>query len=82
MKTKIMDYKVFTENEFENRINFVVKYQGHSYAVSITCYHDFDKDHPIIMHLNSFKYLSNIKRTSQVRDREIKRAIIGFNYNY
>lgn len=83
MKTEIIDYKVFTENEFENRISFIVRYKDHSYAVSITCYHDFDKDrNPIVMYLNSFKYLSSIKRKSQVRDKEIKRTIIGFNYRY
>lgn len=83
MKVTIVEYKVFVENEFEHRINFFVKYNGKPYAVTITTYKRFDSNRkPIIEKINSFGYLNTISRKSEVRDRAIKHALIGVNFEY
>lgn len=79
----IVEYKVFVENEFEHRINLFVKYRGKSYAVSITTFKRFDSNRkPVVEKINSFMYLNKVARKSDTRDMEIKRSIIGMNFEY
>lgn len=83
MKVQIVEYKVFVENEFEHRINLFVKYNGKSHAVSITTFKRFDsRNKPVVEKINTFGYLSTVSRKSEVRDRAIKQAITGMNFEY
>lgn len=68
-------------NENENRLSVVVRYRKQSYAVVITTYHDFENGKPIVKYINSFGYLSTVKK-SDVRDRAIKKALLGMIYEY
>lgn len=78
---QIIDYKMTIANENENRLSVVVRYRKQSYAVVITTYHDFENGKPIVKFINSFGYLSTVKK-SDVRDRAIKKALLGMIYEY
>lgn len=83
MKAEIIDYKASDANEYEYRVNVVVRYNKKSYAVSVTCYHDFnDNGKPFVKYINSFSYLSNVERKSKVRDEAIKKAIKGMEFKF
>lgn len=79
---QIVDYRMTIANENENRLSVMVRYRKKSYAVVITTYHDFENGKPVVRYINSFGYLSNVDRKSEVRDKEIKRALIGMKYEY
>lgn len=79
---QIVDYRVTPANENENRLSVTVIYRKRSYAVVITTYHDFENGKPIVKYINSFGYLSSVKRKSDIRDRAIKRALVGMEYKY
>lgn len=83
MKVEIVEYKASDANDFEYRVNVMVRYNKKSYAVSITCYHDFNNNgKPFVKHINSFSYLSNVERKSSVRDEYIKKAIRGMEFEF
>lgn len=75
-KVVIKEFKVTTENPYENRINVFVKYGNESIAVTATCGHWFTQEGKyIVKHINSFGYLTTMKRKSLTRDNAIKTAI-------
>lgn len=78
--TRIIDHKVFIENEHEYRVNVFVKYNNKNYVVSITTYHSFSGNRPYVEYINSFRYMTDV-RESKVRDIEIKRALKGMFLN-
>lgn len=83
MKAKIIDYKASDANEYEYRVNVVVKYGKNSYAVSVTTYHDFNANgNAYVKYINSFGYLSNVVRKSSTRDNAIKEAIRGMEFKF
>lgn len=83
MKAEIIDYKASDANEYEYRVNVAVRYNKKSYAVSVTCYHDFNNNgKPFVKYINSFAYLSNVERKSKVRDEAIKQAIKGMEFEF
>lgn len=82
MKVEIIDYKASDANQYEYRLNVAVRYNKRSYAVSVTCYHDFKDGKPFVKYINSFSYLSNVERKSKVRDEAIKKAIQGMQFEF
>lgn len=79
---QIVEYRMTMANDHENRLSVIVRYRKKSYAVVITTYHDFENGKPIVKYINSFGYLSNVERKSDVRDNAIKRALVGMTYEY
>lgn len=83
MKARVIDYKASDANEYEYRVNLVVRYGKKSYAVTITTYHDFNENkNPYVKYINSFGYLSTVATKSAARDKSIREAIKGMEFSF
>lgn len=78
---QIIDYRMTIANADENRLSVAVRYRKQSYAVVITTYHDFENGKPVVKYINSFGYLSTVKK-SAARDKAIKKALMGMIFEY
>lgn len=80
MKAKVVYFKAFVKDEYENRVAAQVKYNGKDYVCSVSCWHWFDGEKYWVKKINEFAYQTTIKRQSKTRDMAIKRAMEEIRY--
>lgn len=80
MKAKVIYFKAFVKDEYENMVCAQVRYNGKDYVCCATCWHWFDGDKYLVKHINTFTYQSTVNRKSKTRDMAIKRAIEEIRY--
>lgn len=80
MKAKVIYFKAFVKDEYENRVSAQVRYNGKDYVCTAFCWHWFDGDKYWVKYINKFSYQMGAKRQSKTRDEEIKRAMREIRY--